>query len=278
MGQTMSIWPIQAITLEVAPLLPGFTIEVLSEIDSTNSELMRRIRAGWRDPVLLVAGRQTAGRGRLGREWQSNRPGKVDGAAGEAGADRGWHALTFSLALALAPKDWSGLSLAMGVSVACSLHPELQLKWPNDIWLRERKLAGILIETASFAGRRYAVIGIGINLVPRDGAGMRTPPAALDELLPAPAGPAVLRSLVADLVRAVLLFEARGFAPFQAAFEARDVLRGRDVVLSDGMAGSAAGVDVSGALLVHTSSGMKVITSAEVSVRPVGTNVSATGS
>ena len=89
---------------------------------------------------------------------------------------------------------------------------------------------------------------------------------------------AVLRSLVADLVRAVLLFEARGFAPFQAAFEARDVLRGRDVVLSDGMAGSAAGVDVSGALLVHTSLGMKVITSAEVSVRPVGTNVSATGS
>jgi BirA family biotin operon repressor/biotin-[acetyl-CoA-carboxylase] ligase len=87
-------------------VLPGFTVEVLPEIDSTNTELMRRARTGQTEPVLLVAERQTAGRGRLGRPWAS-----------DVGAS-----LTFSLGLPLAPTDWSGLSLAVGVALAESLH------------------------------------------------------------------------------------------------------------------------------------------------------------
>ena len=67
----MTPWPAEAIWEAVAPLLPGFSVEVLPEIDSTNTELMRRARAGQVDPVLLVAERQTAGRGRLGRDWHS---------------------------------------------------------------------------------------------------------------------------------------------------------------------------------------------------------------
>ena len=128
----MEIWPAESIWEQVSPLLPGFTVEVLPEIDSTNTELMRRARAGQTEPTLLVAERQTAGRGRMGRPWQS--------AVGDS--------LTFSLGLPLAPKDWSGLSLAVGLSVAESLHAEICLKWPNDLWWQERKLAGILIETA----------------------------------------------------------------------------------------------------------------------------------
>ena len=252
-----TIWPVRAICEAVAPLLPGFTVEVVPKIDSTNSELMRRIRAGRQKPVLLVAEQQTAGRGRLGRQWHS-------GDGGDGGA------LTFSLALALEPTDWAGLSLAVGVSLARCLHLDLGLKWPNDIWLQDRKLGGILIETAALGGMRFAVIGVGINLTPRDGAGMATAPACLAELLPALHAPDVLSSLAAELVRDVKLFETQGFAPFHAAFNARDVLRGRAVLLSDGMAGTAAGVDSSGALLVHTAAGMKVITSAEVSVRPLG--------
>ena len=157
------MWPVQAIKQAVAPLWPGFTVEVLPTIDSTNSELLRRARAGARDPALLVAEQQTAGRGRLGRSWQSDAALADVDAACKRGVNRAGGALTFSLALPLALQDWSGLSLAVGVSVAHALHPELQLKWPNDIWLRDRKLAGILIETASFADRRYAVIGIGIG-------------------------------------------------------------------------------------------------------------------
>ena len=264
-----TVWPAEALWLEVVPLLPGFTVEVLLEVDSTNSELMRRARAGQRDPVLLVAERQTAGRGRLGRKWFSDDVASAGGAATCGGRQLAAGSLTFSLALPLAPEDWSGLSLAVGVSVARSLHPALRLKWPNDIWLEDRKLAGILIETASFDDSRFAVIGIGINILPRSSEGLSTAPAWLQELLPELSAPAVLQCVVPALVQAVLLFQAQGFAPFQAAFKKRDALRGRTVVLSDGTTGIATGVDGTGVLLVHTSNGMQAISSAEVSVRPV---------
>jgi BirA family biotin operon repressor/biotin-[acetyl-CoA-carboxylase] ligase len=250
------IWPAEALWESVAPLLPGFTVEVLPQIDSSNTELMRRARAGQLEPVLLVAEHQTAGRGRLGREWIS----------GEAGATL--PSLMFSLGLPLSPADWSGLSLAVGLSVANSLHPDLQLKWPNDVWFQDRKLAGILIETASVGDVRYAVIGIGINIVARDGTGLRTPPAALQELLPSVDAAAALAQVVLPLVRAVKSFETEGFSSLRTAFHARDLLYGREVTCSDGVAGMARGVDASGALLVHTEQGLKKISSAEVSVRP----------
>ena len=249
-------WPAEAIWEAVAPLVPGFTVEVLPEIDSTNTELMRRARAGRLEPVLLVAERQTAGRGRLGRGWASD-PGA---------------SLTFSLGLPLAPADWAGLSLAVGVAVAESLDARVQLKWPDDLWLGDRKLGGILIETAtsSPATARYGVIGVGLNVAPREASGLSTPPAALRELDAQATAEAALQRVAEPLVRAVLAFETFGFAPFQARFAARDALRDRAVALSDGTAGTAHGVTDSGALLVHTAAGMQVVSSSEVSVRPAG--------
>ncbi len=248
------IWPAEAIWEAVYPLLPAFSVEVLPEIDSTNSELMRRARAGQLDPVLLVAECQTAGRGRLGRNWTSGAPAT---------------ALTFSLGLPLAPSDWSGLSLAVGLSVANSLHPDLKLKWPNDVWLHERKLAGILIETASVGDQRYAVIGVGINIEAPDAEGLRTATAGLREVLPAMDAPTALGLVVPALVQAILRFTEAGFAPVRAQFHTRDLLYGRELVCSDGTTGVARGVDASGALLLHTGEGLKKITSAEVSVRPL---------
>ena len=250
-------WPAEAIWEAVFAALPGFSVEVLPRVDSTNSELMRRARAGLAEPVLLVGERQTAGRGRLGRDWQSD-------TAGAGGT------LTFSLGLPLQPQDWSGLSLAVGLSVVRSLHPDLQLKWPNDVWWQGRKLAGILIETTSVGEERYAVIGVGINIspmTPSESAGLRTPPAALQELLPALDAPAALQRLAAPLVHAVLQFASEGFAPLQDAFRSRDLLFGQPVVCTNGTRGMASGVDSSGALLVHTEAGMVSIHSAEVSVR-----------
>ena len=235
------------------PLLPGFTVEVLPEIDSTNSELMRRARAGRTEPVLLVAAQQTAGRGRLGRNWES---------------DTG-SALTFSLGLCLSPTDWSGLSLAVGLSVVESLHPALKLKWPNDCWFDERKMAGVLIETASVGAVRFAVIGLGINVAARKSDGFRTPSAALEEVLPGMDAPAALAAIVPDLVGCIQRFEVQGFAPLRTAFQSRDLLLGREVECSDGTSGVARGVDGTGGLLVHTAAGLKKIISAEVSVRPV---------
>lgn len=261
----MMDWPAQTLGEALAAVVPGLSVEILPSIASTNTELMSRARAGHTGPCLLVAERQTAGRGRLGRTWHSDAPTRpTDPAPVMAPVP----ALTFSLGMALAPASWSGLSLAVGVAVARSLHPRIGLKWPNDLWLDGRKLAGILIETATTAQQRYTVIGVGINIVARESTGLSTPPACLQELLPGIDAPAALQRVVPDLVRSVVLFESQGFAPFRDTFAQRDVLCAKDVTLSDGSSGTARGVDDSGGLLVHTSGGMKTVTSAEVSVRP----------
>ncbi len=267
-------WPAEAIWQAVAPLLPGFTVEVLPSIDSTSSELMRRARAGRQEPTLLVAETQTAGRGRLGRDWHSEAIYRDTGVV---------PALTFSLGLPLAPRDWSGLSLAVGVSVAESLQPQLPaaasgqprvlLKWPNDLWLQDgRKLGGILVETASLSGAagepRHVVIGIGLNVLPVLAQGLRTPPACLREVDGTLTAARALERIAAPLVQTLLGFAEAGFAPFQARFAQRDLLAGRAVTLSDGSQGTAHGVAEDGALLVHTARGMQVVTSAEISVRP----------
>ena len=302
-------WPLEAIWEAVVPGLPGFTAEVLPRIDSSNSELMRRFKGGSSaeprpEPTLLVAEEQTAGRGRLGRSWLSQR--------GDS--------LTFSLGLPLKPADWSGLSLAVGVSVADSLEPDttdphtglradlhIGLKWPNDLWLAGSngekvkedeknfsKLAGILVETASWEGLRYVVVGVGINIrapelpEPTELPALTTPnhtsalpehthmptpmqplpPGHLQALLPELDAAQTLLRIAAPLVQAVQAFEQFGFAPFQALFARRDVLSGRPVALSDGTVGTACGVGENGALLVHTLAGMGEVTSSEVSVRP----------
>ncbi|MDP3708673.1 MAG: biotin--[acetyl-CoA-carboxylase] ligase [Polaromonas sp.] len=285
-------WPAEAVWEALAPALPGFTVEVLPEVDSSNSELMRRFRGSASaqpqpEPLLLVAEQQSAGRGRLGRSWQSRR--------GDS--------LTFSLGLCLQPADWAGLSLVVGISLAESLAPlntgptRIGLKWPNDLWLcgpasakdgegGERKLAGILVETASWEGLRYVVIGVGINIralalhelaAPSEAtpAMAAMAPGCLQDLHPELDAAATLLRVLPPLVQAVQAFEHFGFAPFQARFAARDVLAGRAVQLSDGTQGTAHGVGENGALLVHTAAGMKEITSSEVSVRPVSATTAA---
>ena len=174
-------WYPEDLWQHTAPVLPGFTVEVLPRIDSTNTELMRRARAGQTEPILLIAEDQTAGKGRQGRPW-SNAPGS---------------SLMCSLALPLAPRDWSGLSLAVGVAMAQALQPtdpnaalRIGLKWPNDLWLTDdRKLGGILIETANLPqarrGERYVIIGMGVNIQPPVATGSwATRPASLQGLGP----------------------------------------------------------------------------------------------
>lgn len=259
-------WPTQALRQALAPLLPGALVEVLPRIDSTNSELMRRFRASGRAlPTLLVAEQQDAGRGRLGRTWHSQSTGS----------------LTFSLGLPLAPADWSGLSLVVGLSVAQSLDPAgtaVQLKWPNDMWVHGRKLGGILVETANAGEQRYVIVGVGLNIAPPElpaiPAGEATqlpasvPPTSLQALDARWGAPAALLALAAPLVRALQTFEVAGFAPFHSGFAARDALAGREVQLSDGRAGLACGVSAQGVLRVQTAHGLQDIHSADISVRP----------
>ena len=281
MSKRVIQWPAEAIWEQISPILPNFTVEVLPEIDSTNTELMRRAKAGQVEPILLIAEKQTAGRGRLGREWHDL-----------AQRTETLPALTFSLGLPLSPLNWSGLSLAVGLSIATSLHADIGLKWPNDLWLNDRKLAGILIETCVAVNlvenQRYVVLGVGINIakpqISQDmdqalpGLQLRRPPAWLQELMPHIDAPEALLRIAPDLVKTLLIFTEQGFAPFQSRFHARDVLRHRQISVDDNLAnvdnktsGMALGVNSNGELEIQTVQGKKTINSSEVSISPFKT-------
>lgn len=265
-------WPAEALWEQLLPLRPGLSVEVLAEADSTNTRLLERARAGDTAPCLLVAERQTAGRGRLGRHWVS------DTAAAAAG---GPASLTFSLGLVLAPADWSGLSLAIGVALAETLGPQVRLKWPNDLWLvgagggTGRKLGGVLIETLPLAapldGGRYAVVGIGINLeAPAPQPGLPPAVAGWREVEPGASAPDLLAQLARPLLQLLVDFERTGFPVYAARYAARDALAGLPVrtTHADAPEGRADGVDGRGALRVQTAAGVRLVSGGEVSVRP----------
>lgn len=254
---------------------PALEFEAVAETGSTNTDLIERARADAPGPArtrLRVAEAQHQGRGRQGRAWQSAR-----------GAS-----LTFSLALPLAPADWSGLSLAIGVALAEALDPagsarppRIGLKWPNDLWLLDpapaaasgRKLGGVLIETVPCGAERVCVVGVGLNLAPHPVSELASGFACLQELGLEPVGaPEALRRVAPALLQALRTFEAEGLGPFTAAYAERDILRGRPVrtTLAALPAGRADGVDVSGALRVIDDRGdLHLVHSGDVSVRPL---------
>ncbi len=252
-GKHGTDWQLEALRSSLGAALDGVAVEVLAEIDSTNSELMRRARDGRLEPVLLVAEHQSAGRGRLGREWFSD-PQARD--------------LTFSLGLPLSPPQWAGLSLVVGVSIAQSLHPDLRLKWPNDVWWERRKLAGILVETTRTGNANHVIIGVGVNARRPRARHLRTPAAWLGEVRPDLNAALALMQIAAPLVQSIKAFEMHGFAPFQARFNALDALAGQFITLSDGSSGIADGVNHLGALRVQVAGGTMEIISSEVSVHP----------
>lgn len=266
-------WSCPELSRSLQAVWPGIEIELVDSLDSTNSELMRRAHSGGIRPMLLVARNQTAGRGRMGRQWASA-PRHQEG-----------DSLTFSFGLPLAKRDWSGLSVAVGVALATGLdaaigeHPgaeRIGLKWPNDLWWQGRKLAGILIETVTGAAGMYAVIGVGINIACPRANDLATAPAGLREIWPDCTAPQVLHAVASPLLLAAQGFGGGGLAAFHAAFAQRDVLAGRRVAALHGhpgggvtLVGTARGIDATGALLLHTDTGMHRISSSEVSLRPL---------
>lgn len=295
-------WGAEALWRELTALLPDLSLEVLASCDSTNTVLVERARqsSGLADgqpsrlgeleppisgpiplveatphgrrardtqPCLLVAEEQTRGRGRQGRSWVSS---------AEA-------SLTFSLALPFDPRDWSGLSLAVGVALADALDPRtaagnarVALKWPNDLLWSDgagpwRKLGGILIETVPVGQRRMAVIGIGINVAPMATTDLSLGYACVQEFLPGITPPEVLRRVAGPLLKAVLEFQREGFAPFKARFEQRDALAGQPVrsATEPPTEGTVLGIDDSGALRLPVGADVQLLASGEVSLRPV---------
>jgi BirA family biotin operon repressor/biotin-[acetyl-CoA-carboxylase] ligase len=244
------------------------TIEVVDEIDSTSSELTRRMARRDIHGIALASELQTAGRGRRGRTW-----------TGVFGGS-----LTFSLGWQFEQGAGflAGLSLAVGVAVARALEAEgftgVALKWPNDLIHKHLKFGGILIELNGDAlGPSTTVIGIGLNV--------RLPAAVRKDIMqpvtdlatiagkraPAIDRNRLLARLLCELSEVLTRYASEGFAAFAAEWQHRHAYQGKLVrlLLPDGtsVTGKVAGVDASGALVLADGPRRTRFLSGEISLR-----------
>ena len=242
----------------------GWLVAVEPSVDSTNAEIFRRLEAGERAPFVLLAERQTAGRGRRGRVWASPFAEnlycsvvlRVDGGMSQVEA----------------------LSLTVGLAVAKTLQSlglnGVQLKWPNDVLVDGRKISGILLELAGDpADVCHVVIGIGINVNMANDA-----PGAIDQPW-ASVRQCVGRMLDRNDLAAELLLQLRdclsmhwqhGFAGLREEWEALHAWRGRSVVLTAGnnaTLGVVLGVDERGAVRLSVDGVDRAFSGGELSLR-----------
>ncbi|HYG08178.1 MAG TPA: bifunctional biotin--[acetyl-CoA-carboxylase] ligase/biotin operon repressor BirA [Stenotrophomonas sp.] len=239
-------------------------LEIAWTLESTNTELLAQ-------PVpeegvsVLLAERQTGGRGRRGRQWASPLAAHIY--------------LSLSRRFAGGLAQLAGLSLAVGVAAAEALRAagfaDVGLKWPNDLLVGERKLGGLLIEGGGeLGGPARAVIGLGINVhMPESfAAGIGQPWIDLDAMAGAPQSRnAIVANLLAHLLPALDLFDAQGLAPFLPRYAALDLLAGRKVRVEEAgrhHEGEALGLAEDGALRVLGEGGERHFHAGEVSVRP----------
>ena len=237
----------------IAQNLPDpFRLLIRESVGSTNDEIRALAMAGAPEGLVLLAECQTAGRGRRGAAWFSP--------AGES--------LAFSVLLRPSePKAlWPRLALAAGVAVAEAIEPlcpQVAIKWPNDVWIRQRKVAGILVE----AGADFAIVGIGLNVntteFPREVSEIATS-------LQLEAGRALNLS---DVLGAILgSFAQRrlqigiGFDEILSAIRLRCALTGNRVTLTTStgpQTGVVEGIAPGGELLLRTASGVERLIQAD---------------
>jgi BirA family biotin operon repressor/biotin-[acetyl-CoA-carboxylase] ligase len=211
----------------------------LRSTDSTNSRAQALAIAGAPHGTLITAGEQSAGRGRQGRSWTAP--------AGRA--------LLCSVVVREPPRL---LPLAAGVAVAEVAGDAARLKWPNDVLIGGRKVAGILVE-----GRpqeRWAVVGIGLNVAvrPED-----FPTELRDRATTLGLTPADIEPTLERLLGALARWLSAGSHEVLAAVRGRDALRGRQVRWAHGV-GTADGIDEDGRLRVLTSDGETALAAGEV--------------
>jgi BirA family transcriptional regulator, biotin operon repressor / biotin---[acetyl-CoA-carboxylase] ligase len=221
----------------------------LRRCDSTNTVARELAAAGAAAGTMVTADEQTAGRGRMGRSWAAP-TGK---------------ALLYSAILRPLERRHRLLPLAVPVAVCEAIETVTPvgtaIKWPNDVWIGERKCAGVLIEARP--QDRWAVIGVGINVAigphefPDD---LRTPATSIGH-------GATVEATREALNEKLSLWTESGEDEVLAAFRDRDVLRGGGVTYEAG-SGVAAGIDDDGNLLVETERGETIALGAgEVSLK-----------
>ena len=249
----------------------GFGRVDLQRVDSTNAEARRRAAAGEIGPVWISAERQLQGRGRRSRHWRSSE-GDVTATLllrpesfrpGATAADVG--SLTFAAALAVSD-----------AVIAAAPAARVAHKWPNDVLVDGRKLSGILLEAeASRDGEGgWLAIGVGVNVVRRDGEdvrfdddGAQTPPIALQDVAPSLDREQTLTLLAAAMARRLDDWAIGGFAALRADWLARAARLGEELIARlprETIAGRFVDLDDAGALLLETSDGLRRIAAADV--------------
>lgn len=241
----------------------GYGKRVLAEVDSTNAEAAR-IASGLAGPEWILGLRQTKGRGRRGRAWRDpvgNFAGTLVMRPAESAQRVALRSFVASLAL------YDALVAATGRTEAFSL------KWPNDVLLNGRKLAGILLESAGMGDSvSHIAIGIGVNLVSAPDtseveAGSMTPVSLAAET-GVQISPEEFLGLLAPAYAAYeAQFVTYGFAPIRAAWLARAARIGDTIIARTGSqetTGVFETVDESGNLVLRTPRGRQVIPAADI--------------
>ncbi|MFJ2367620.1 bifunctional biotin--[acetyl-CoA-carboxylase] ligase/biotin operon repressor BirA [Pseudomonas sp. NPDC087697] len=240
----------------------GWPVLVFDSIDSTNAEALRSIERGMAAPFLVLAERQTAGRGRRGRKWVS------------PFAENIYYSLVLRIDGGM--RQLEGLSLVVGLAVMQTLRDlgiaGAGLKWPNDVLVGEKKIAGILLELVGDpADVCHVVLGVGINVnmqmadeVDQQWTSMRLE-----------AGRAFDRNLLVARLGGVLQehlsrHQSAGFSALQSEWEQGHLWQGRAVSLIAGVNridGVVMGIDGQGALRLKVDGVEKVFSGGELSLR-----------
>lgn len=239
-----------------------YPVFIHESLDSTNAEALREISGGAQAPFVILAEQQSAGRGRRGRKWIS------------PFAENIYYSLVLRIDGGM--RQLEGLSLIVGLAVLSALREfgscDAGLKWPNDVLVGNKKIAGILLELVGDpADVCHVVIGIGINVnmmvasdVDQSWTSVRLEAGQAinrNELIVA-----LGRNLQSYLIR----HEAEGFAAIQAEWESNHLWQGREVTLIAGthtVDGVVAGVDQQGALRLNVAGQEKVFSGGELSLR-----------
>lgn len=243
-------------------------ILVLDSVDSTNAEARRRAEAGETGPLWIVARTQSAGRGRRGREWVS---------------ERGNLFATLLTTTRKTPAEAAQTTFIAALAVADMLDafapsPLVTIKWPNDVMIDGEKASGILVESGAHeAGGLWLAVGIGVNLAHKP-SGMERPATAMGGHLRGDvSAPPSIETAADVLADAFAVWQARweslGFDPILDAWRAR--CRGLDGPCTarlghETVVGVADGVEADGALRLRLADGsLRLISAGDVFFGPV---------
>ena len=238
-------------------------LEVLLNTDSTNSYLLNKASDHMGKRYAVLAEKQESGRGRRGRTWVSPFGKNI------------YLSMLWSFSGGIGSLE--GLSLVIAIAVEKALSElgvkDAKLKWPNDVYLDNKKLAGILLEVSGeYSGHCQVVIGIGLNvkLSEYDAESIDQPWAQLSEHLGGVSRNVIAATIINHLIESIEQFDKRGFESFKNYWTERDAFLNREIDLilpNRTRSGISKGVNSKGELLMQTEEGLESINAGELSLR-----------